>query len=105
MASKYASLKTFGNETKEMLEDLITIDSLIETLKRNVPVTKKKKVLIPIEKVDFSSLKRKNNVLILDVKQKYKCVEYCEPTCLSDEQICRIYEEILSKCETCGCSC
>lgn len=107
MAHKIAMLKTYGNENEALLQNLLTINAYIRTLKRNVPRHYTKKVPISNEGkiVDFSSLKRRNNVLILDTEQKYKCIEVCVPACLTDKEICRISEEIDSICSSCNCNC
>lgn len=105
MAHKYSIVKSFGNEDDELFNSLMLINAYIRTLKRNVPETYTEKIPIPIESTDLSSLKRQNNVLILDIEQKYECVEKKTEVCLTDDEICRMYEEIKVICSLCNCNC
>lgn len=105
LAAKYSGVKIFGNKNEEMFYDMLRLNTYIRTLERNKPTFKKIKVKKPLEGtvVDFSSLKKQNNTLILDSKEEYICttVEICP--CLSDDEICEILEQVKMLCSNYNC--
>lgn len=105
MAAKYAQLKTFGNETEQDFYNLLAINTLVRTLERNQPIIKTVKVPVSQEgqTVDISSLKKQNNVLILDSKDEFTCEKIEVSPCLSDDELQKIVEHLKSMCSLCNC--
>lgn len=92
IAYKFSKAAIFGNDTTEMYYDLLRINAYLRTLERNQVETVVTKSSTPIagQTVSMSSLKKKNNVLILD--QPVYCLTTEIEPCLSDEKICQIIE-------------
>lgn len=84
----------YGSSSSGDMVTLLRLNSYIRALKRSVPI--KRKVIVPsneVQTVSFSSLKKRNNTLILEhPRVNYKCVEI--RPCLSEEEICKILQLI-----------
>ena len=107
-AEKHLLNTVFGNSNEEAMLDYETLLMYIDVLERNNPEahyhTKEKVKIIP-EKIDISSLKKENNTLILDIKEKTVCKTVEIEPCLSDSDICKIKEHIKIMCSSCNCNC
>lgn len=105
MAACYASDLIFGRNSDEKFFNLLRLSIYIKTLERNIPI--KKKIYEPSslqgQAVDFSSLKRQNNTLILDTERSINCTVVEINPCLSDDEICSIIERIKILCNECIC--
>lgn len=106
-AAKVAENKTFGRDDKGHTLDFLTIMMYINVLERNLPETikLKQKVVTCPKKISFSSLKKENNKLFLDIREKVKCVDVKLDACLSDDDLCKIVEELRVFCGQCECNC
>lgn len=100
LTKKYADAKVFGNHNDKLFYDLLMINTFIRTLERNQVKRKmiKKPILTDGSHVDFSALKRRNNVLILEAKEEFICEEVEISPCLSDPEICHILEQVKVLC-------
>lgn len=93
---EYTKKAVYGSASKSDLVTFMRLNCYIRALKRNIPQERKIKISEP-RTVKFSSLKIKNNTVILDEHTShYECVEL--RPCLSDENICRIFELIRGIC-------
>jgi hypothetical protein len=95
LAKEYALAASFGNETEEMLFNLVRMNTLIRMMCRNqvrkitVPVSSSS--IIEGQKVCISSLTKTNNMLFLDLTSD-PCVTIEIEPCLSDAEICKVVE-------------
>ena len=64
MAYNYSIKAIYGNVKEDDFYKLLLLNNYIKTLERNVPETETIKEEIKVDKVDFSALIRRNNVLI-----------------------------------------
>lgn len=103
LGAKWASLATFGNDDQKLYYDWLALGCLINTLEENMPehYLKKEKISLTEQVVDFSTLKRKNNVLFLDSKTEYRCIEVSIQKCLSEEELQKIANRIKQFCSYC----
>jgi hypothetical protein len=104
-AAKFAEDKTFGRDTDN--SDYFMLMMYIDVLQRNTPsfIKLKAKVTTCPKKISFSSLKKENNKLFLDIREAVKCVDVKLDACLSDAELCKIIEEIKVLCNQCECNC
>ena len=105
MATDYSVALTYGRGSEEKFFDLLRLGIYIKTLERNIPIKKKVYENISIQgtTVDFSSLKKQNNNLILDVEPTKTCSIIEVSPCLSDDEICEIIESAKILCCECNC--
>jgi len=103
IAVKYVDVATYGNRDEKLFFNLLRINAYIRTLKRNIPETysKRERVSQEGQSVDFSSLKRENNVLLLEKKSEFRCIEVPIQKCLEDHELRRIVEQINLLCSDC----
>lgn len=104
LAAEFADAKTFGRETgDEYAMFMLYIDVLERNKLKYISV--KKKTTIPVEKIDFSSLKKTNNTLHLNIQEEIVCEDVEVEPCLPDSDISKIVEYIKKRCSTCNCNC
>lgn len=99
---------TFGRgESDHRYYDYLILMMYIDVLERNQPkyIYVKNKIALVPKKIHFSSLKKENNTLHLDVKEEVVCEEVIIDPCLPDSDIEKIVEQIKRFCSTCGCNC
>lgn len=106
-AAEFVDMLTFGRSDDEKYYEYITLMMYIDVLERNQPeyIRVKNKVALVPKKINFSSLKKQNNVLHLDVKEEVVFEEVRIDPCLSDSDIEKIVEQIKRFCSTCDCNC
>ncbi len=107
-ASGFVDALTFGRgKDDSRYNDYLTLMMYIDVLERNQPeyIHVKNKVALVPKKIHFSSLKKQNNVLHLDIKEEVVCEEVRIEPCLPDSDIEKIVEQIKKFCSTCGCNC
>lgn len=105
ISAQYAVSKTFGNTNEALFYDLLRINTYIRTLERNVPQKREIKSKKPLSgtTVDFSSLKKQNNTLILETEGEVICTTVEVSPCLSESEVCRIAEQVKTMCSVCNC--
>lgn len=103
ITARYAVERTFGNRNEALFYDMLRINAYIRTLERNQVSTRQIKSKKPLEgsTVDFSSLKKQNNVLILPTRCEIICTTLEVSPCLSDSEICKIMEQVTLLCSNC----
>lgn len=105
-ADSFVDAVTFGRDT-ESVTDYQMLMMYIDVLERNYPeyVYVKEKIALVPQKIDFSSLKKENNVLHLDVKEEVVCKKVKIEPCLADSDLDKIIEQIKRFCSQCDCNC
>lgn len=103
-AAKFVDSKTFGREDDS---DYMMLMMYIDVLERNKTTHHfvKNKVAIVPKKIDFSSLKKTNNTLHLNIQEAVVCEDVEVEPCLPDSDISKIVEYIKKRCSTCNCNC
>lgn len=106
-AAGFIDSLTFGRSNDSRYDDYMTLMMYIDVLERNQQeyVYVKELVAMTPKKIHFSSLKKENNTLHLDVKEEVVCREIKIEPCLPDSDIEKIVEQIKRFCSTCGCNC
>jgi hypothetical protein len=108
LGRKHAKALSVGEDTPNTFYDLLRINAYIRTLERNKVKHEVKKGVKPITSgsVSFDALEKKDSFLTLPNKEVVVCTKTEIRPCLSDDEICKIVEEIKLLCSTCqNCNC
>lgn len=98
-AYRYARMAIFGRNTMNDLLELAQVHILKKQLERNNDRTLRTTAtakMLEGQKVSFSSLTERNNVLFLDTTNKCYNLEYLN--CLPETEICKTVEKVNSLC-------
>lgn len=106
-AAGFIDVLTFGRDDQEKYYEYLTLMMYIDVLERNYPVyiEVKDKISIVPQKISFSSLRKENNTLHLNIEEQVICREVRIDPCLSDSDISKIVEYVKRYCSTCNCNC
>lgn len=101
LSADFCKKATFGTDTEEEFFNLLLIESMLGTIKRNVPHTHR--VRRRKTTVELSSLRRQNNSLILDQSDAFECVDVEVSCCLSDQEVCTMLDRLQAICNAPSC--